>query len=231
MGELVRAIPRASLTASYGERVSASGSLHAPLPINDGALDAHMGLDRFLMGRALELAKVTGAALINRDSVGLAEYLQTRMNTLRRQDWAGTVARELRALLTACENITRIQEQKTFGGTCPEDGNDLYAVKGSDTTHCRECGTDYELATWQANARTAKEYHIGTPAELSRALSSPRYGIEVSSDLIWRWARRGKLERANDETNEHGEPNKPTYRLKDVLDLNAQRKPLDGTAA
>lgn len=229
--ELVRAVPRASLTASYGERVSASGSLHAPLPINDGALDAHMALDKWLMVRALELAKVARVPLTGRDSKGLSSYLMAHMGTLRRQEWAGAVRGELGALLTACENVTRKAEQKVFGGTCAEDGTSLYASKGSDSARCKTCGTTYEVIAWRAHARTAKEYHIGTPAELSRALSSPAYGIEVSSDLIWRWARRGKIERANEEADENGVALKPTYRLKDVLDLNAKRKPLDGTAA
>ncbi len=229
--ELVRAVPRASLTASYGERVSASGSLHAPLPINDGALDAHMALDKWLMGRALELAKVTRVPLTGRDSKGLSSYLMAHMNVLRRLDWAGAVRGELEGLLTTCENVTRKAEQKVFGGTCPEDGTNLYARKGSDIARCGTCSATYGLGAWQALAKTAKEYHIGTPAELSRALSSPAYGIEVSSDLIWRWARRGKIERANEQADHNGEPLKPTYRLRDVLDLNAKRKPLDGTAA
>jgi hypothetical protein len=45
------------------------------------------------------------------------------------------------------------------------------------------------------------------------------------------WATRDKLQRANETTDEAGNPLKPAYRLKDVLDLNAKRKPLDGTAA
>jgi hypothetical protein len=231
VGELVRAVPRASLTASYGERVSSSASQFAPLPVNEGALDAHIALDRYLMVTALELAKITRAQLPGRDTSSLSSYILTHIGTLRTQTWAADVEPTLRALVNTCENVTRIAEKKVFGGTCSEDGTDLYAVKGSDIARCKTCGTTYEVIAWRAHARTAKEYHIGTPAELSRALSSPAYGIEVSSDLIWRWAKRGKLERANEEANEHGEPLKPTYRLSDVLDLNAKRKPLDGTAA
>lgn len=231
VGDLVRAVPRASLTASYGERVSSSGSLHAPLPVNEAALDAHIALDKYLMVTALELAKVTSARLTGRDSSGLASYILTHIGTLRTMSWAPDVEPTLRGLVRDCENITRIAERKVFGGTCSEDGTDLYATKGSDVARCKTCGTTYEVTAWRAHARTAKEYHIGTPAELSRALSSPTYGIEVSSDLIWRWAKRGKLERVNEEADENGVPLKPTYRLSDVLDINAKRKPLDGTAA
>lgn len=231
VGDLVRAVPRASLTASYGERVASSGSLHAPLPVNEAALDAHIALDKYLMGTALELAKVTGLRLTGRDSSALSSYVLVHIGTLRTMSWAPNVEPTLRGLVRDCENVTRIAEKRVFGGTCSEDGTDLYATKGSDVARCKTCGTTYEVAAWRAHARTAKEYHIGTPAELSRALSSPTYGIEISSDLIWRWARRGKLERANEELGADGTPLKPTYRLRDVLDINAKRKPLDGTAA
>lgn len=229
---LVMAIPRASLTASYGERVSASGSLHAPLPINEAALDAHIGLDKYLMLTALELTKLTRVHLTRRDSSGLASYIYSHLGTLRTMTWAGDVEPTLRGLLTTCENVTRTVEQKVFGGTCAEDGTSLYATKGDDTARCKTCGTTYEVITWRAHARTAKEYHIGTPAELSRALSNPKYGIAVTVNQICMWAKRNKLERANDEANEAGEPLKPTYRLRDVLDLNAaKRTPIDGKVA
>lgn len=235
VGDLVRAVPRANLTASYGERVSASGSLHAPLPINEAALDAHMALDKYLMRTALELAKVTGVRLSGRDSSGLASYLFTHMGTLRTCDWVGGVEPTLRGLAGGCEDVTRIREQQVFAGKCAECETDLYASKGEAEARCRTCGATYEVLAWRAHAKIASEYHIGTPAELSRALSNPAYGIEVSADLIWRWAKRGtkdgKLERANPEVGEDGTPIKPQYRLKDVLDLNAKRNPIDGKAA
>lgn len=231
VGDLVRAVPRANLTASYGERVASSGSLHAPLPVNEAALDAHIALDKYLMRTALELAKITGVRLTGRDSSGLASYLLRHMGTLRTRDWAGDVETKLRGLVGGCVNVTRIREQKVFAGKCAECETDLYASKGEPEARCRTCGATYQVLAWRAHAKIATEYHIGTPAELSRALSNPAYGIEVTADRIWRWAKRGKLDRANEETNEAGEPLKPTYRLSDVLDLNAKRNPIDGKVA
>lgn len=231
--ELVRAVPRASLTASYGERVSASGSLHAPLPINDGALDAHMALDKWLMVRALELAKVTRVQLTGRDSKGLSSYLLAHMNVLRRQEWAGSVRAELGALLRDCENVTRVHEQKTFAGTCGEDGTDLYARKGEDSARCKTCGLSYEVARWTAHAQTAKDYYIGTATDLSRKLSAPQYGYSITADQIRKWATRDKLERANPEHDEAGNPIPPAYRLGDVLGLKVERYkqfPINGAA-
>jgi hypothetical protein len=235
--DLVAAIPRASLTASYGERVSASGSLHAPLPINDTALDAHMALDKYLRRIALRLAYQCGPPA-KRDSSGLASYLLTNMGTLRTQDWAGDVEGELGKLLRECENVTRVHEQKVFAGTCAEDGSDLYAVKGSDTARCKTCGLSYEVARWTAYAQTAKDYYIGTATDLSRKLSAPQYGYTITADQIRKWAtKRGekpaKLVRANPEVDEGGKPIPPAYRLGDVLGLRIDRYkqfPINGAA-
>jgi hypothetical protein len=237
VNDLVSAIPRASLTASYGERVASSGSLHAPLPINDTALDAHMALDKYLMRTCLDLAKVAGP-LSRRDSSGLASYLLSNMGKLRAQDWAGTVEGELGRLLRECENVTRVHEQKVFAGTCAEDGSDLYAVKGSDSARCKTCGLSYEVARWTAYAQTAKDYYIGTAADLSRKLSAPQYGYLITADQIRKWATRrndkpAKLERANPETDEAGKPIPPAFRLGDVLDIKRakdEKWPINGTA-
>jgi len=238
VGDLVRAVPRTSLTASYGERVSSSGSLHAPLPINDTALDAHMALDKWLMRTALELAKVTRTPLTGRDSAGLSSYLLANMNTLRRQDWAGRVKQEFGKLLRDCENVTREREQQVFAGTCGEDGTDLYAPKGDHSARCRTCGLSYDIARWTAYAQTAKDYCIGTATDLSRKLSAPQYGYTITADHIRKWAtaRNGKppkLERANPEHDETGKPIPPAYRLGDVLGLRLERYkqfPINGAA-
>jgi hypothetical protein len=235
--DLVTAIPRASLTASYGERVSSSGSLHAPLPINDTALDAHIALDKYLMRVCLELAKVAGP-LSRRDSSGLASYLLSNMGTLRTQDWAGDVEAKLSRLLRECEDVTRVHEQQVFAGTCQECETDLYARKGDPQARCRTCGLSYDVTRWTAYAQTAKDYYIGTAADLSRKLSAPQYGYLITADQIRKWAtKRGekdpKLIRANPEVGEDGKPIPPAYRLGDVLGLRIDRYkqfPINGAA-
>jgi hypothetical protein len=232
VADLEAALPRLTLTANYGERTS-SGSKTAPVPVNVAALDAKHGLHKWLMDSALRL----GEPLIGRDgqrprsAKSLASHLICHLPLIETNGWADAWAGELRSLLNECGNVTRVAERKVFAGTCAQCSTDLYAIKGHDQARCRTCGETYEVAAWRAHAATAKEYHIGTPSELSRALTSPAWGIEVSVNQICMWAKRGKLQRANEETDEAGNALKPTYRLKDVLDLNAKRKPIDGTAA
>jgi len=231
--DLLTAIPRASLTASYGERVSTSAAQHAPLPINDTALDAHMALDKYLREICTKLTRYTGIHTTRRDSSGLASYLLTNMGSLRTQDWFGDVEGELGKLLRECENVTRVHEQKVFAGTCGECETDLYARKGEDQARCKTCGLSYEVARWTAYAQTAKDYYIGTATDLSRKLSAPQYGYAITADQIRKWATRGKLDRANPDADEDGKPIPPAYRLGDVLGLRIDRYkqfPINGAA-
>jgi hypothetical protein len=183
-------------------------------------------LHTWLIDKAIQLG-----ARFPRGVVDLTRHLTRNHDTIQTNGWADTWATELRELLATAQNVTHIKEPRVFAGTCATCSTGLYATKGEQDAQCRTCGTRYEVLKWRAFAKTAKEYFIGTPAELSRALSSPEYGIEVTVNQICMWATRDKLQRANETTDENGNPLKPTYRLKDVLDLNAKRKPINGTAA
>jgi len=230
-------VARTSLTAGYGERVSSSGSLHAPLPINENVFDARHGLHTYLMKTALRLAEVTGP-LTGRTSQDLAAYLIRHLDTLRRQDWAVTVEAELRGHLRHGHDRVNKQEGRVFAGQCANCDTDLYASKGDQEARCRTCGTTYEVLKWRAHAETAKNYYIGSAADLSRKLSAPQYGYSITADQIRKWAtKRGnkpaKIERANPETDEQGRAIPPAYRLGDILELNLeryQRHPINGAA-
>lgn len=224
VGDLVRAVPRASLTASYGERVSASGSLHAPLPINDTALDAHIALDKYLMVTCIELAKECGP-LTSRTSSGLATYLLTNIGSLRRQDWAGGVHATLAGLLRKAENVTNRVNNREFAGTCqtPDCGAELYAQIGGDTAACKVCGTDYEgIQEWRvsakAYARTTEDNVVGYPNALAQRLASI-HGETITPEHIRLLASKGALVRANPEQSPEGRKLRPMYRLGDIKAL------------
>jgi hypothetical protein len=223
VGDLVRAVPRASLTASYGERVSATGSQFAPLPVNEGALDAHIALDRYLMVTALELAKVTRAQLVGRDTSSLSSYILTHIGTLRTQTWAGDVEPSLRGLVRECEKATRTATQAEFAGTCPEDGTELFTHAGGATATCRTCSVVYEdiqgwRTTAKAYARATDDDIVGYPKALSERLAKV-HGETITPQHIRLLASKGVLERINPERGEDGKVLRPVYRLGDVKGL------------
>jgi predicted RNA-binding Zn-ribbon protein involved in translation (DUF1610 family) len=225
-------VARTSLTAGYGERVSSSGSLHAPLPINEAVFDARRALHVFLMKTALRIAETAGPLTL-RTSQGLASYLITNLDILRRQEWAPVVEAELRGHLAKGHDRVNKQEGRVFAGQCANCDTDLYAGKQDAEARCRTCGATYEVLKWRAHAATAKNYYIGTAADLSRKLSAPQYGYTITADQIRKWALREKITRANPENDEQGVPIPPAYRLGDVLALNLdryQRHPINGAA-
>lgn len=222
VGELQAAVPRASLTASYGERVSSSGSLHAPLPINEAALDAHMALDKLLMMYAFEVAKL-GDPLQGRDSRALSNYLFARVNVVRRQHWAPDFKRALEACVKECEQVTHRAAGKEFAGTCQKDGTNLYAVIGSDEARCTTCGTEYrDIQRWRDEAKRYAKHTdddiIGYPQALSQHLNRV-HGENIGADYIRVLANRGILKRHNPEETPEGKKLRPVYRLGDIKQL------------
>jgi len=225
-------LARASLTAGYGERVSSSGPLHAPLPINENVFDAKRALHNWLMKTAVRLAETAGPVTV-RSPQGLATYLMSNLDVLRRQDWVGALENELRALLKTGHTETNKQTGRVYAGQCAECSTDLYAAKGDTESRCAGCGTSYEVLTWRHLAKQFAYDHVGTPADLSRKLSAPQYGYTVTADQIRKWALREKIFRANPEADEQGNPIPPAYRLGDVLELKQARDkkyPLNGAA-
>jgi hypothetical protein len=212
-------VARTSLTAGYGERVSSSGPLHAPLPINEAVYDARHALHTWLMRTALKVAEVVGP-IDNRTSQGLASYLLRNLDTIRRQDWATTLEAELCKLLN-----TAIRTERQFAGTCqtPDCGTELFAIKGEDNATCRTCGTNYEqIQEWRTQAtnyaRNQEHDIIGYPNALSQRLNRV-HGETITPEHIRLLASRGLLVRANPERNEHGKVLRPMYRLGDVAAL------------
>lgn len=228
--ELSKITARVTLTATYGQRASSGQAQHAPAPVNVDAVSSLDELHRWLMGTALRLAQDTRTPLEGRSHESVSSWLVKHMDDLRMRNWCTGLHAELDKLLRECERITHEAVQRVFAGRCAEDDTELYAVKGDATVRCKTCFTTYEVLKWRAHAQTAKDYYIGTPADLSRKLSAPQYGIEVTADQIRKWASRGKLARAND--SQQGVP--PAYRLGDVLNLVTQRHhktPLEGRTA
>lgn len=237
-------VGRGSLTASYGFRTGRSSAEHAPLPIDVYALDKKVAAHRFLMDRALKTAMETDTPLNGRDVHSLTNYLFTHAPYLAEQPGAGELLETLHHHTRQCNGVQERREPKVFAGRCAECETDLYAVKGQPEARCGTCNATYEVVAWRAYAQTAKDYYISSPADLSRKLSAPEYGMTVTADQIRKWASRkvvtrpdgtkvARLQRANPEYDDQGWPIPPCYRLGDVLDLAQQqrRTPLEGRTA
>lgn len=231
-------IGRGSMVASYGHRTSSGSQEHAPLPVDVDLIDKKVAAHRFLMDRALRIALETDQPLTGRDVHSLSNYLYARAPWIVAQFWGLDFYKAVVEHTNGLDNARVRCEPKVFAGRCAECDTDLYAVKGQPEARCGTCSTTYEVLAWRDFAKGVFGQHVGTPADLSRKLSTPEYGIEVTADRIRKWAtaRNGnppKLQRANPATNETGQPIPPAYRLNDVLDLyhTSRRTPLEGRTA
>jgi hypothetical protein len=226
-------IGRGSYTATYGHRVSGGSQEHAPLPVDVDLIDKKIAAHRMLMDRALRIAMETDQPLTGRDPHGLTNYLYTRAAWITAQLWGDQFHRDLLTHTEGLDNARVRREPRVFAGRCAECETDLYAVKGQPEARCSTCNATYEVLAWRSFAKTIFGNYVGTPADLSRKLSTPEYGIEISADRIRKWGLRDKLERANPTTNEQGQPIPPAYRLDHVLNLYhaARRAPLEGRTA
>lgn len=232
-------IGRGSMTANYGPRMGGGSQEHAPLPVDVDLIDKKVAAHRMLMDRALKVAMETDQPLTGRDPHSLTNYLFTRAAWITGQLWADDFYKGLIAHTEGLDNARARREPRVFAGRCAECETDLYAVKGQPEARCGTCGATYEVLAWRSFAKTIFGNYVGTPADLSRKLSTPEYGIEVTADRIRKWAtKRGennppKLQRANPTHDEAGQPIPPAYRLNDVLDLYhaARRTPLEGRTA
>jgi hypothetical protein len=210
---LDQGVARTSLTAGYGERVSSSGALHAPLPINENVFDARHGLHTYLMKTALKLAEVTGP-LTGRTSQNLAAYLIRHLDALRRQDWAPAVEAELRKLLGEATRSTQPPGERVNVGECGYvfEGqactNPLAPLRSQDEITCKVCGTSWDVKARQRDAIGGAWLAIGYPATIIRALAA--YGITVKPKHFENWVKLGHLEAAAEQNG------RKQYRVNEV---------------
>lgn len=234
VAEVRAVIPRLTLTATYGDRAPGVRAQHAPAPVSVDAVSSLDALQRWMLNTCLRLAEITRKPLPGKTHELLGSYLITNMPRLATLSWAPDLHDELQKKIRACENIVRVAEARVFAGRCAECETDLYATKGQPEARCTTCGATYEVLAWRSFAKTIFGNYIGTPPDISRKLSTPEYGYEVSTANIRMWANRGKLQRANPETDENGEPIPPSYQLSDILNLVTDRhrkQPIEGRIA
>lgn len=220
--ELTAVVPRLTLTATYGQRASSGQALHAPAPVNIGAVSSLDELHRWLVNTALRLSDDTRVRLEGRSHKAVSSWLITNMGDLRQRNWCTCLHKELDALLRECERAARLIEHKQFAGACQTEGcnADLFVVAGQNRTKCKVCGSEYEaIQEWRNGAkeyaRQADQDTIGYPQAISERLARI-HGLDVGADYIRVLASRGTLQRANPERGEDGKKLRAMYRLGDV---------------
>ncbi|MEV6712005.1 hypothetical protein AB0M48_08160 [Lentzea sp. NPDC051208] len=207
-----------------------SRSAEVGLPYNDGAAEVGRDLRSVLSTWVRDLWETHGPRRVARaagkanvaelDPLDLDDTLAELAAWLRRHpSWiechlaGGELVDEITDAVERARRAVDLAPARVYCGPCPDCGADLYARPDRATVGCRECEARHEVEALRAALLDAARGHIGTAAEIARAL--PRLlGRELSANSLRTWARAGKLTRR--EPDQHG---RPRYLVGEVIDV------------
>jgi len=225
VADLDAAIPRLTLTANYGERMS-SGSKEAPTPVNIDAVSAKHALHVWLVKTCLMVGEpFTSRGGSPRTVQSLSSHLLTHLGILEANGWVPKLVTELKPLLRDCTQAAHTAAKRIFAGTCQTEhcGTELWTITGTDTTRCRTCGAEYHaISEWRTKAKAYAQDRendiLGYPQALAQRLATI-HGETIGADYIRVLAARGALKRANPERGADGKKLRALYRLGDIKQL------------
>lgn len=219
--DLTTTLTRQAKTAPAG---GGRGSGEKPLPYHHGASEAAAALRGILKdwcGYTLENLANQGhrvAPPMPATAQRLASFLLVHVGWLADQPEGADALREVRAALNECRRVTDAAPEMVTLGECGSelDGvlctEPLRAVKGSITTTCRTCGSQWDVAEkreWLLSQAT--NVHV-TATEATRMLP-------VTTAQLTTWAARGLLDSVGERRPRPGLRARPVYALAHVQRL------------
>lgn len=185
--------------------------------INVDAWDKAETLDSIVKGWGQSLTQVSRKVYRTMTTITWAYYLAENIADIRRQDWAGDLAAELRASINECQHATdRAADRITLGpcGNMIGDIECLGVVRstvGATLGRCAECRAVYDVKERQ-QWMIAEAYHAAGSLRLIVQALRGLGQITATYETVKKWAQRGKLYGVCDvETREH------RYTAADVL--------------
>lgn len=202
------------------------------LPYNDGAAEVGRDLRSVLSTWVRELWETHGPRRVTRTAANvevaeldpldlddtlaeLAAWLRRHPSWIESHAAGGELVDEITDAVERARRAVDLAPARVYCGPCPDCDADLYARPDRELVRCRECETRYEVDALRAALLDAARGHLGTAAEIARAL--PRLlGRELSANSLRTWARNGKLARREPDAQ-----GRPRYLVGDVIDLAA----------
>ncbi|WP_063778061.1 hypothetical protein [Lentzea aerocolonigenes] len=181
------------------------------LPYNDGAAEVGRDLRSVLSTWVRELWETHGPRRVTRTAANvevaeldpldlddtlaeLAAWLRRHPSWIEYHPAGGELVDEITDAVERTRRAVDLPPARLYCGPCPDCDADLYARPDRETVRCRECETRHEVEALRAALLDAAREHLGTAAEIARAL--PRLlGRDLSANSLRTWARTGKLTR------------------------------------
>ncbi|SDL18479.1 hypothetical protein SAMN04488074_109221 [Lentzea albidocapillata subsp. violacea] len=207
-----------------------SRSAEVGLPYNDGAAEVGRDLRSVLSTWVRDLWETHGPRRVvitadktratELDPLDLDDTLAEMAAWLRRHpSWieyhpaGGELVDEIADAVERTRRAVDLAPARVYCGPCPDCGADLYARPDRETVRCRECETRHEVEALRAELLDAARGHLGTAAEIARALPK-LLGRELSANSLRTWARSGKLTRRAPDAQ-----GQPRYLVGEVIDV------------
>lgn len=187
------------------------------LVLDTRASDARIALEHVLMGWARVWDEET--PLIERSRLlwtpgGQAVLLAAVMLSIQNRQWAGDLAREVRAAVEEGWAAVDRPPDLAVVGRCSECGYALYAPEGVDLVRCRNCG-ETAVRIDVREASLAESRKLVTIVQLAIA-------IEVPERTARSWVTRDRLIRVRCDID-----GRPLYRVSDGAALKARAEDIE----
>lgn len=178
------------------DSIGSGGPAGSKPPINLDALDRYEQIREVLTGWATQLEGRAYLLLVRTEDV--AAYLLSRVELIRRQDWAHDLLDELAEAMTAARMVTDRAADKISLGLCGADldgascTDTVTAITGAAIGRCRTCGTTRDVRAHQTE-RIAQAWHVQAPLPaILRALKQSGH-LNIPVKRAEHWVQRGKL--------------------------------------
>ncbi|WP_032380968.1 hypothetical protein [Rhodococcoides fascians] len=193
------------------ERLGSSGHTVRVVPFNQSASDVRIAFEKALRVYALRVAIVVGEKAPETPAAK-SQFLFRHLPSIA--DDAPSIEGIYSAIVGAADKARRAIDsplERVYVGHCNKCDRGLYAIKDSETTSCRTCGTKYSVDESREDILAAAKDYVATPYQLEKFL--PHFaGRPIKASAIRKWAERGKITgiRSGGET---------MYRIGDVIAL------------
>lgn len=146
----------------------------------------------------------------------LATHLLAHLDTIQRDDRAGTCADEIGYAVITAQRAVDKQTQHTYAGPCIHCTTDLYAHPRKTTVTCPNptCRTEYIITERRDWLLKQAQHQLLTAAEMSRALPG-LIQQKLTGDMIRGLARRGRITKHPPHPTQ---PRQPLYQVGEVID-------------
>lgn len=182
--------------AVMGARNDGGRSDDRPIPLHAGMYEAKLLLEAQLVGWTRDLAERHGEkALPAPDMASIASWLLARIWRIASHPAAGDIYDEITSSVAHVERLIDRPAEREFVGVCDVEHCPgwLYAIAGSASVSCEECGTMHPVAESRERLMDKLADRLMTQREIAGMATHHGINRRRAMKLMGSWVERGRL--------------------------------------